>query len=296
MVQESLVSIVLPIYNGEKYMRESIESVINQTYTNWELIIIDDCSTDSTPDIAKEYAAKDERIQYYRNEVNLKLPKGLNRGFSLAKGDYLTWTSDDNLYLSDALQVMLETIIKHKVGLVFAESELIDEEGKVTGKYEVPADSFVQRSAIFRYNCVGACFMYTREVYEEIGDYDDTKFYSEDYDYWFRVFAKFPVYQVKRVLYQYRNHSQSLSNTLHDEVRSERSEKSMIENVYQFGKLSLEEKYYYYSRLNYLRKWKKTKKEINHYRFRKQFYSVLYLFFKRISRKIKKIFLINNER
>ena len=83
---ESLISIVLPIYNGEKYMRKSIDSVLAQTYANWELLIIDDGSTDNTAIIAQEYAAKDHRIRYYKNPENMRLPRTLNRGFSLAKG------------------------------------------------------------------------------------------------------------------------------------------------------------------------------------------------------------------
>ena len=83
---KDLISVVLPVYNGEKYLRESIDSVIAQTYQNWELLIVDDCSTDSTALIAKEYAEKDSRIHYYLNEKNLRLPRNLNRGFSLAKG------------------------------------------------------------------------------------------------------------------------------------------------------------------------------------------------------------------
>ena len=78
---EELISIVLPVYNGEKYLRESIDSVLNQTYRNWELIIVDDCSTDSSAKIAKEYTNKDKRIYYYRNENNLRLPRNLNKGF-----------------------------------------------------------------------------------------------------------------------------------------------------------------------------------------------------------------------
>ena len=98
-----LISIVLPVYNGERFLRESIDSVLAQTYTNWELLIVDDCSTDNTAAIVHEYVQKDSRVQYYKNEKNLRLPRNLNRGFSLARGDYLTWTSDDNVFWPTAL-------------------------------------------------------------------------------------------------------------------------------------------------------------------------------------------------
>ena len=76
---DDLISVVLPVYNGELFLKESIESVINQTYQNWELIVVDDCSSDKTPEIVKEYVNRDRRIKYFRNEHNLKLPKNSNK-------------------------------------------------------------------------------------------------------------------------------------------------------------------------------------------------------------------------
>ena len=72
MTAKDLISIVLPVYNGEKYLRESIDSILSQTYQNWELLILDDCSTDGTARIASEYAEGDKRVRYFRNEVNLR--------------------------------------------------------------------------------------------------------------------------------------------------------------------------------------------------------------------------------
>lgn len=123
---EELISIVLPVYNGEKYLRESIDSVLAQTYKNWELLIVDDCSTDSSAAIAKEYASKDRRIYYYRNENNLRLPRNLNKGFRLAKGDYLTWTSDDNKFKPMALEKMYDALKNNQdAQFVFASCRVI---------------------------------------------------------------------------------------------------------------------------------------------------------------------------
>lgn len=90
----AVVSIVMPVYNGEKYLRQSIASVVNQTFKDWNLIIVDDCSTDSSPEIMNEYAKADDRIQVIHNEVNSKIPASLNNGFEEAAGRYFTWTSD----------------------------------------------------------------------------------------------------------------------------------------------------------------------------------------------------------
>ena len=96
------ISVVLPVYNGEAYLKDAIKSILNQTFQDFELIIVDDCSTDRTTEIVKRYVDCDSRIILIQNKVNLKLPESLNKGFSHATGDYWTWTSCDNLYMPDA--------------------------------------------------------------------------------------------------------------------------------------------------------------------------------------------------
>ena len=84
-----------PVYNGANHIADSINSIINQTYQNWELIVVNDCSTDNTLEICSELSEKDSRIRVISNKKNLKLPNTLNAGFDAATGDYYTWTSDD---------------------------------------------------------------------------------------------------------------------------------------------------------------------------------------------------------
>jgi glycosyltransferase involved in cell wall biosynthesis len=90
MLPNPKISVVLPTYNGARFLAESIESVINQTETHWELIIVNDCSTDNTLEIAEKYAKLDSRIRVISNEVNKKLPGALNVGFADARSEYLT--------------------------------------------------------------------------------------------------------------------------------------------------------------------------------------------------------------
>ena len=93
---KGLVSIVLPVYNGEEYLEKSIESVLRQTYENFEFIIVNDGSTDHTKEIVDKYALIDNRIRVIHKQ-NEKLPKTLSRGFSEARGEFFTWTSADNI-------------------------------------------------------------------------------------------------------------------------------------------------------------------------------------------------------
>lgn len=272
MNQTDLVSIVLPVYNGEKYLSLSIESIIAQTYENWELIIIDDCSTDNSAMIAKEFAEKDSRINYYKNEVNLKLPKGLNKGFSLSKGEYLTWTSDDNLYLPEALEKMVSTLKSEKTDFVFATCDVIDADGKVVEIIKAPKE---YKKSIIASNCVGACFMYTRKVYETIGDYNPDLFLVEDYDYWLRIFGKFDVSNIEETLYQYRWHDGSLTSTERTEKINTVCEEVILKNVKTYGKLDWQQKYYLYFGLNNKRAVFADKKVRNKYKFKYNFYRVI---------------------
>lgn len=280
---EKLVSIVLPIYNGEKYMNLSIDSILNQTYKNWELIIIDDCSTDKTPEIAKAYSDKDARISYYRNEVNLKLPRGLNRGFSLSKGDYLTWTSDDNLYYPEAIERMVNSLQTENTDFVFVTCDIINQDGEVVEIIKAPKN---YKKAILGGNFVGACFMYTRKVYETIGEYNPDNFLVEDYDYWLKIFAKFDVSNIQDVLYQYRWHDGALTSTEKKERINDVCERVLINNVREYGKLGFLQKYYFYSQLDRLRQCKSDKKEREKYRKKYKILRVGYMMFYYIPKRL----------
>ena len=98
------ISVIMSVYNGEAYLKEAIESVINQTFTNWELVVINDCSTDSTSEILSDFASEDERIKVYTNEVNLKLPTSLNKAISLSGGKYIARMDADDICLPDRLE------------------------------------------------------------------------------------------------------------------------------------------------------------------------------------------------
>ena len=98
------ISIIMSVYNGETYLKEAIESVINQTFLNWELVVINDCSTDSTQEILEEFATRDERIKVYPNEVNLKLPTSLNKAISLCNGKYIARMDADDICLPERLE------------------------------------------------------------------------------------------------------------------------------------------------------------------------------------------------
>lgn len=221
-----MISVVLPTYNGETYIREAVGSILTQTFQDFELIIVDDCSTDRTPAILEELAESDRRIRVIRNQENRKLPKSLNIGFAEASGQFFTWTSDDNKYGREALETMLGVLLDEpETDIVYAYYDLIDSDGKIISdethwktlesrdinRWNAEADGEL-------WNWAGACFLYRRNVHEKLHGYDETLFLAEDFDFWVRALRYFQYKQLKQRLYQYRVHGRSLTATRELEI------------------------------------------------------------------------------
>jgi len=193
------VSIVLPCYNGSGHLAQSIESVMAQTFQDWELIVVNDCSKDNSLEIMQSYAEKDSRIRVINNTVNKKLPASLNVGFAEAKGKYLTWTSHDNRMGETMLEKFVQYLDSHaEIGLVTANYAAFSLK---TGErlYEVSMDDPQER--LPHHNTICYAFMYRREVLETIGGYDENLFLIEDYEYWVRIWLKFKIGKVDKTLY-----------------------------------------------------------------------------------------------
>lgn len=207
MTTDPLISIVLPTFNGSRYLDKAIQSCANQSYSNWELIIVDDASTDATPDIIAQYVVTDARIRSIRHEKNQELPAALNNGFSHAKGDYLTWTSDDNCYRPPALAEMLEFLTSHpKVDIVYTDYTNIDEDDHLIQHTTVKTPEYLAWC-----NPIGPCFLYRRAVHERLRGYTQDLFLVEDYDFWLRASIAFELHPLHRDLYVYRHHGSSLT-------------------------------------------------------------------------------------
>ncbi|MCY9703053.1 glycosyltransferase [Paenibacillus alvei] len=221
--EKDLVSVVLPVYNGEDYLSSAIESILQQTYRHFELIIINDGSTDNTSNILNEYEQRDSRITVIHQE-NSKIPKTLSRGFRMAKGEFYTWTSADNILHKSFLEDMVNEIKKDEnLGMVYANMNLIDSNGKIIrghGWYEIPEGSGVVSLPtttlelnIYPNNTIGAAFMYRAKAAHVLGDYSSFKHTLEDYDYWMRMNSLFNLCHTSfhEPIYDYRWHDKSLT-------------------------------------------------------------------------------------
>lgn len=203
------VSVVLPTYNQAEYLPLALDSVLSQTWQDRELIVVNDGSTDDTSRILDAY---EQRYGFtVIHQENQGLPRALNNGFRRARGRYLTWTSSDNVMLPRMLKVLVDTLDRHpRVGLVYADWAVIDEQGDVIG--EVETLDFDQH-LLMRTNYINACFLYRRECQDRLGLYDPQYVQAEDWEYWWRISCSFGVMHVPQVLYQFRVHSSSLTET-----------------------------------------------------------------------------------
>lgn len=211
-----VISIILPTYNGSRYIRQSIDSCLAQTFSDLELIIVNDCSTDGTAAILEEYAKKDARVKVIHNEFNKKLPLSLNTGFEQARGRYHTWTSDDNYYASNALATLMEVLVADdSADLVYADYSLVDDGGRILGERTF---NDIYKGFTKWLGC-GACFLYKSEIFAANKGYSPGAFLIEDYDFFMRAFLRFNFrYLPRHDLYYYREHPSSLTSTQGDVV------------------------------------------------------------------------------
>ena len=208
-----IISVVLPTYNGSKYISRSIDSVLNQSFSDIELIIVNDCSTDNTLEIISKYASLDKRIKIINNLKNMKLPASLNIGFRHANGKYLTWTSDDNIYKPNAFSVMYNYLEDHEnIDFVSCNMDWVTENGEFIGKHSDWGDRSTPLTLAWVCN-VGACFLYKKEILKLVGEYDESIFCAEDYDYWCRIALTRNMKYLKDNLYTYVSNKKSLSYT-----------------------------------------------------------------------------------
>lgn len=198
------VSIVMPTYNGERYIKEAISSCLEQTYKNTELIIVDDGSTDNTSSIVSE--VNDSKIRYVKLDKNMGQANALNVGFKITEGEYLTWMGDDDLYKPKAIKKMSQILEANKdVDFVYANYYMIDRNGDIIRMVNVEESINLRER-----NCIGLCFLYRRMVYERIGDYNPDFWLTEDYEYWVRVYKSgFKMLSLPEFLFCHRIHSES---------------------------------------------------------------------------------------
>ena len=239
----STVSIILPTYNGMKYIGRALQSVINQDFNDWELLVIDDGSSDTTVEIVEKYAQIEPRIIYLKNEKNLGIQRTLNKGLQIAKGKYIARIDDDDQWIEkNKLSLQVAYLDEHvDCVLVGTGTIIVNEEGKETTRYIGPQSDTAVRNNILSRNCfVHSSVLFRADAVRNLGGYSEsieTK-HSEDYDLWLRlgsvgIFTNLPIYGVRFLLSTHNISSQNLLMQYSNNIRLIKKYRNNYPNYYR---------------------------------------------------------------
>lgn len=207
---EGLVSIIMPSWNTGRFISETIRSVIEQTYTNWELIIVDDCSTDNTDEVVLSF--NDKRIRFYRNEKNLGAALTRNKALVEAKGEWIAFLDSDDIWMPNKLEHQINFMKKNGYNLSYTEYEKIDEESKLLNIF-VSGPAKINRRKMYDYDYIGQLtMMYSAKEFGLIQIKDIKK--NNDYAIRLELFKK-PgtcAFLLKENLAKYRVRKVSISH------------------------------------------------------------------------------------
>lgn len=203
-----LVSVIMPSYNTAKYIAESIESVINQTYPHWELIIVDDCSTDDADSVVANYLS-DTRIRYLKNEKNSGAAISRNYALREAKGKWIAFLDSDDVWLPEKLETQIAFMLEKNCSFSYTNYEEINEDSNLLGVM-VTGPKRITQKGMFAYCWVGCLtVMYDAEAIGLIQIEDIKK--NNDYAMWLKICRKADCYLLNETLAKYRKRTGSIS-------------------------------------------------------------------------------------
>lgn len=206
------LSIIMPVYNGQKYLEESIKSILNQSYRDFEFIIIDDGSTDNSINIIKNYAKKDKRIRYISRE-NRGIVSTLNECIKLSKGKYIVRMDADDISNTNRIEKQYNYLKKNNLEIVFTNIEVIGDiklyDKKTVENIHNNWDCSVERFMYGYLFCHPTAFI-KKSIFNKIGMYDERYKYCEDLELWFRAYKnRIRIGKMDEKLLKYRKHKES---------------------------------------------------------------------------------------
>lgn len=215
MSYSPLVSVIMPVFNAEKFLRESIPSILAQTYKNFEFIILDDGSTDSSVSISSHYAARDSRIKLHISKTNLGITRILNKGVAIAKGTYIARMDADDISFSTRLEKQVEFLHNHPEHILVGTSvELFFGNQKPSGIQPLLYSSHAELKINSLFYCpfFHPSIMVKADIIKT-APYDENYPRAEDYELWTRLLRKNPCANLNEVLLYYRMHPQQKTQT-----------------------------------------------------------------------------------
>ena len=217
------VSIIIPVYNGHKYLSDAIDSAINQTYRNIEVIVVNDGSRDDgkTRAVAKRYGS---RIRYIEQE-NKGVAGALNTGLAAMSGDVFCWLSHDDVYRPNKIERQVDFFnrLDRDDVILFSNYALIDETGKVTGETAMERVIGDKPQLALLRGCINGCTVFVpKKIFDDLGSFDENLRYTQDYDMWKRMAARHSFVLMPEILVNYRMHSER--GSLHPGATEEANE------------------------------------------------------------------------
>ncbi len=207
-----MISVIMPVYNGEKYLREAIESILSQTYGNFEFIIIDDASKDESVSIVREY--DDDRIKLFENDVNMGVAATLNKGIDLAKGKYIARMDCDDISMPNRFEKQIEYMESHTDTVICGSSVNILTDGVEIFRQYSESDGAIRADMIFNSAFVHPAVMIRSDVLKEHNIRYDTEYErAEDYEMWSRIIKMGECCNIRTPLLKYRHHTKQVTQT-----------------------------------------------------------------------------------
>ena len=187
------ISVIMSVFNGEKYLRESIESILNQTYSDFEFIIINDASTDKTKEILEKYGQQDQRIKIINNLTNIGLTKSLNKALRIAQGEYIARQDADDFSSAERFEKQIEFLEKNpEIKLLGTFGYSIDGAGKILREEKFPiSPEEIKKTFIKRNQFIHGSIIIEKKALDQIGFYNEDFETTQDYELWFRFLRKF---------------------------------------------------------------------------------------------------------
>lgn len=243
MRNNNLVSIIIPTYNREKYIAEALQSILQQSYTHWECIIVDDGSTDASKTIVDNFVKTDSRFQYVKRPNTY--PKGVNAcrnyGITLSKGDYIAFCDDDDFWLPKKLEQQIAVFNTHPdVGLVTGNVEFVNTYSVRTGRVinqQKGNTGYVFEAYLFKNRTSAITPVFKKEVLSKTGLLNMTLFLSEDWEFWRRVSYYYKFYAIDDVLACVRKHQTNNSLKVNETALGQyKTYKQLTDLLLQWGK------------------------------------------------------------
>lgn len=211
LINSPELSVIMPVYNGEIFIRDAIESILNQTYRNFEFIIINDGSIDKTQEIIESYS--DSRIICLENQENIGISKSRNKGLSIARGSYIAIMDADDISMPDRFSKQIVFLKEHpEVGVCGGWMEVINRDGRKIKTRITPTLPKVIHFALMFNCCIGQpTVMYKKAIIQDIGGYNPDIIAAGDYDFWIKTVGHHKIANLPEFLLKYRVHGKNIS-------------------------------------------------------------------------------------